>query len=233
MNDNHYEVLNRLNGLKIAHRGSFDEKNPENSMGAFKNCIDRNVSIELDVRMLKDNTLVVFHDVNTYRMTGKKFNLDDVNYDDIKELKLRNSEYNIPRLDEVLKLVNGSVLLDIEIKGNGNNLRICYEICKYLDDYKGNFIIKSFNPLYILWFRINRKNYIRGLLIPRLVHKNYMFRYRIIDFVVRPQFVSVDYRNINLKLLDMYRNRKIPILIFTIKEQDIEKYINFGYIYEK
>ena len=233
MVNNYNSVLNSLDGIKIAHRGLFDKKNPENSLGAFKKCIDRNVSIELDVRMLKDNTLVVFHDANTFRMTGKKFNLSDVNYDDIRELKLENSEYNIPKLDDVLKLVDGKVLLDIEIKGKENDLRICYEVCKCLDNYKGNFIIKSFNPIYMLWFRINRKNYIRGLLISKLEHRIDILRYRILDIVLGSQFISIDYRNIHLKLLDRYRKRNVPILIFTIKEKDIEKYVNFGYIYEE
>ena len=85
----------------------------------------------------------------------------------------------------------------------------------------------------MLWFRINRKNYIRGLLIPKLEHRIDILRYRILDIVLGSQFISIDYRNIHLKLLDRYRKRNIPILIFTIKEKDIEKYVNFGYIYEE
>ena len=56
----------------IAHRGYHDIKIgiPENSMLAFKRAIENNLIIELDVHVLKDGTVVVFHDDNLKRMTG-------------------------------------------------------------------------------------------------------------------------------------------------------------------
>ena len=234
-------VVDKLDGIKIAHRGLFDGVNPENSLGAFKKCIDKGIPIELDVRILKDNTIVVFHDKDTGRMTGKNFVLRDSSYDDIKDLKLMNSKYSICKLDELLRLVDGKVLIDIEIKNDGNNFKICREVCKYLDKYKGDFIIKSFNPLYMLWFRMNRFNYIRGLLIPKIDDNNIFdsVKYKIIDLIINSDFVCIDYRNISLKLLNIYKKRGILILFFTIKERDIEKYnkdIQYnkvGYIYEE
>ena len=239
--DNFNNVIDKLNGIKIAHRGLFDRDNPENSIGAFKKCIERKIPIELDVRMLKDNTIVVFHDNDTGRMTEKRLVLRDCVYNDIKDLKLMNSKYNICKLEDVLKLVDGKVLIDIEIKNRGNEFKICSEVSKYLDKYKGDFIIKSFNPLCVLWFRINRYNYVRGLLIPKLKDNNIVDRvkYKIIDLIVKSNFVAIDYRYESLKLSNIYKKRKIPILFYTIKERDIEKYSkcinysNVGYIYEE
>lgn len=56
----------------ISHRGLHDNnKVPENSMVSFKRALRKKYIIELDVHLLKDNTVVVFHlDANLKRMTG-------------------------------------------------------------------------------------------------------------------------------------------------------------------
>ena len=55
----------------IAHRGLHDEANPENSLGAFQNAINNDHPIELDVHLISDGTVVVFHDSTLSRLTGK------------------------------------------------------------------------------------------------------------------------------------------------------------------
>lgn len=230
-----------LEKIKIAHRGLWDEKNPENSMGAFKRCVDESIPIELDIHLLKDNILVVFHDDNLKRMTGIDKLIKDCSYSDIKNLKLKETNYNIPTLKEVLQLVDGKVLLDIEIKSDVDNFTICKELCKYLDEYEGNFIIKSFNPFYISWFRLYRPNFIRGLLVSRLKGKkmNKLFKYALFNMwfncVAKPDFISFNHKDLPNKKIDSLKNKGVPILLFTIKENDIVNYQNehYGCIFEK
>lgn len=227
--------LDRLVGIKIAHRGLWNDVNPENSLGAYKRCIDKNVPIELDVQILKDGTLICFHDNNTFRMTGEDLILKEVSYDDIKNLKLKDTKYGIPKFSDVLEIVDGKVLLDIEIKGNGKDFRICHEICKYLDRYKGDFLIKSFNPMYMIWFRIYRSDYLMGLLIPNLSNQNRfsVLKYIFLMLFVKPDFIAIDYRNLSNKKIDRLRKCGVSILIFTLKERDLKKYKGVGYIYEE
>ena len=74
----------------IAHRGLFDKNNkiPENSMIAFQKAIQNNYSIELDVHLLKDGKIVVFHDDNLKRMTELDKKVIDCDYEEIQKLKL-------------------------------------------------------------------------------------------------------------------------------------------------
>lgn len=233
------KLLDVFVGKKIAHRGLWNDKNPENSIGAFKRCIDRNIPIELDVHILKDNTLVVMHDGDTGRMAGKNIVLKNAEYDDIKDLKLKNTEYKIPTFDEVLNLVAGKVLLDIEIKYDVKNFRICRELCKYLDNYKGDFLVKSFSPVYLMWFRLFRPKYIRGLLVSRLSYDKFGDAIRYINFlvllkfIVKPDFLCVNYKNLPNKKIDKIRKKGIPILLYTLKEKDIMNYKYDGYVYEE
>ena len=106
-----------LKGLTIAHRGIFDNKEvAENSLTAFKRAKELNIPIELDVQLTKDQTLVVFHDINLKRMCGIDKYLEDTTYQELQTLTLLTTKEKIPTLNEVLNLIQGKVRLDIEIK---------------------------------------------------------------------------------------------------------------------
>ena len=55
----------------IAHRGLHNKMYPENSIGAFANAIDKGYPIEIDVQMIADGNIIVFHDYSLSRMTSK------------------------------------------------------------------------------------------------------------------------------------------------------------------
>jgi glycerophosphoryl diester phosphodiesterase len=95
----------------FAHRGeSFYE--PENTIEAIKLAWDNNADgIEIDVRLTSDNKIVVIHDRNTRRTTGK---YGRVNSRTLAELK--NIDASIPSLYEVLALTPRGKTVMIEIK---------------------------------------------------------------------------------------------------------------------
>lgn len=233
--------LDFLKSIKIAHRGLWNDEVPENSIGAFKRCIEKKIPIEFDVHLLKDNTLVVFHDNNLKRMCNIDINLKDVTYDEIKDYKLFNTNYTIPTLEEVLKLVDGKVLLDIEIKTDVDGFMICEELVKVLDKYKGKYIIKSFNPFYVWWFKKNKPDIVRGLLVSKLKKKkmNRFYKYILynmwFNFIAKPDFIAFNYKDLPNKKIEKYKSNGIPILLFTIKENNIINYINDydGILYEE
>ena len=149
----------------IAHRGLHNNLIPENSIESFKNAIKNNYIIELDVHLIKDNTIVVFHDDNLRRMTGIDGFIKDYTYEELLKLNLLNTSYKIPKLIDVLNLVDGKVPIIVELKYDQKVGKLEKELVKILDKYKGRFCVKNFNPFSIIWFRIHRKNYIRGLLL--------------------------------------------------------------------
>lgn len=79
---------------KIAHRGIHD-KYIENTLKSFLECIKRGYLIELDIRLTKDNYLVVFHDISLKRLFNKNKNINDLTLNELREYKL------IPTLEEV------------------------------------------------------------------------------------------------------------------------------------
>ena len=52
----------------FCHRGLYDNKKiVENTIKAFKKCIELNLALEIDIRVTKDKKIVVFHDKNLKR----------------------------------------------------------------------------------------------------------------------------------------------------------------------
>jgi len=64
--------MSKLNELIIAHRGeSFDA--PENTLDSINLAWERMTkSVEIDIQLTKDNEIVVIHDWDTFRISGKK-----------------------------------------------------------------------------------------------------------------------------------------------------------------
>ncbi|MBR6670931.1 MAG: glycerophosphodiester phosphodiesterase, partial [Ruminococcus sp.] len=102
--------------MKIfAHRGYTKKGDAENTLEAFESAIAEKMCIELDVRLTKDGVPIVFHDASLKRMTNNNLKLADINYGELKDIKMKTGEA-IPSLKETLELVNGRTLLLIEIK---------------------------------------------------------------------------------------------------------------------
>ena len=199
----------------IAHRGVHINE-PENSINAIKKAIKKNYIIEFDVHLLKDNTIIVFHDDNLKRMTGIDKKLKDCTYDEIKNIKLLNTNNHIPTLKEILEIVAGKVPIIIELKYDQKTGKLEKELVKILDNYQGQFCVKSFNPFSIRWFKKNRPNYIRGLLISHKTKKKRFISNKLMIFLTKPDFISCNYK--------LYKNskikkqmKKIPVIAWTIK----------------
>jgi len=116
-----YFVNNRI---IIAHRGeSFDA--PENTLAAINLAYEKGAdAVEIDIRLTKDNQIVVIHDANTRRVSRKVKWISKTNLVDLKKLdvgKFKDSEFvgeRIPTLQEILYTVpNGKKIL-IEIKSD-------------------------------------------------------------------------------------------------------------------
>ena len=141
----------------IAHRGLYNNKEGivENTIKAFNKAIEKGYAIELDVQILKDGNLIVFHDDNLLRLTGINKRVYDSTLEYIKSVNLLNTNEKIPTLKETLDVILGKVPLVIEIKSGIFSHNIEKKIYEVLKEYKGKFCIESFNLFNVLWFKNN------------------------------------------------------------------------------
>jgi glycerophosphoryl diester phosphodiesterase len=109
--------------LISAHRGGVDIKGyPENSMEVFKYMLRQTPAIlELDVSMTKDSMLILMHDRTIDRTTSGSGRVDQLLWDDIDDLKLKDdfdniTNFEIPTFDEVLKWGRKKAILSVDVK---------------------------------------------------------------------------------------------------------------------
>ena len=182
------------------HRGLHGKGIPENSLPAFSAACEQGYGIELDVQLSADGEVMVFHDESLLRVTGCDASLYSKTCEELKALFLSGSRETIPTLREVLALVDGRVPLLVEIKSDHAVMAVCAKTAEILDTYHGAYMVESFHPLAVNWFRKHREDVVRGQLSARLFVKGkrtasmFLVQNLLLNFLARPDFVAYDYR---------------------------------------
>lgn len=216
----------------IAHRGLHTKDIPENSLSAFENALKNNYAIELDVQFTKDKEVVVFHDENLKRMTNDTRNIEDVNYDELKNLRLDNTNEIIPTLEEVLELVDSKVAILIEIKDCKDYIELSEKTYEILKGYEGNYAIQSFNPFILEWYKNNASEVIRGQLSGTFTEgseslnsfEKFVLKNMLLNFKSKPNYIGYELEGIPKSKLESLRKKGVPIIVWTVKnKEDMEK----------
>jgi len=218
--------LDWIKNYFIAHRGfhSLDKSIPENSLLAFKKAIDYNYAIELDIHVLKDGNVVVFHDSGLKRMCKVDKLLSESTYSEIKNVKLLNTNEKIPLLSDVLSLVKGKVPLLIELKPKGDYLRLCEAFMVSMKGYIGEFAIQSFNPKIVNWFRKNHPNIIRGQLAESFSGDDsiskftkFLLKRMWLNKITKPDFVNYNLKEMPNRYCKREYENGVVVLGFTAR----------------
>jgi glycerophosphoryl diester phosphodiesterase len=103
--------------LRIAHRGAAG-LDPENTLRGLETALRYGVEmVEIDVRPCADGSLVVFHDDDLERMTGRPGKISRSSPTELRALRVGKDE-RIPTLDEALDLLRGRALVNLDQKGD-------------------------------------------------------------------------------------------------------------------
>lgn len=210
-----------------AHRGFFDNSSdaPENSMKAFVKAVEAGYGIELDVQLTSDNIPVVFHDFTLARVAryedgkapsdavhnpdgsiGVKGKVCDYTYEELLQFHLMNSDEKIPLFSEFLKTVDGRAPLIVELKIEWTDLSVCPIADELLSRYKGRYIIESFNPLGLIWYRRHHKDVMRGQLSDEFRKEEpglyrtptyFVLANLLLNFLTKPDFIAYNHKYTN------------------------------------
>ena len=214
-------------GVSFAHRGLHGEGAAENTMTAFERACEEGFGIELDVQLTKDGALVVFHDDDLKRMTGDPRRVDEVELAELQSLALPYGE-RIPLFEGVLARIDGRVPLLVELKNGKRNAELCEKTLALLKRYRGRYVIESFNPLIVRWFRMHAKGVLRGQLVSAM--ENYMPQFGkgiawmlaslALNCIARPDFVAYD---VDAKFVSPRIQRALfntPMACWTVKKRE-------------
>lgn len=192
-----------MRGMYVAHRGLHSEEAaiPENSLKAFSVAKQLGFCIEIDIHLTKDGKVVVFHDDNTARVCGEELSIAEATLEQLRALRLSGTDEQIPTLEEVLALVDGEVPLLIEFKAKQKTCTaLCAAADKILSGYKGKYLVQSFYPPVLGWYRKHHKDICRGQLATDFARQKgntfekWLAGWLLFNWIGRPDFISYDHR---------------------------------------
>lgn len=223
-----------LTRLPIAHRGLHDGNRPENSFSAFRAAINAGYAIETDVRLSKDNRLVVFHDDTLLRMTGTAQKVEKLTADELQQLRLSGTRERIPLFSEFLEELGGKTPLLLEIKNMPDTDTEAYiaKISEALEGYKGEYAVQSFQPFYVKAFKKLRPEILCGVLGTAQSSKEdfggslfWKIKARAVRNMsfnrsIKPDFISYHFSDYPQKSIDKFEGIK---LAWTIRSEAYEQ----------
>ena len=203
-----------LAAFRYAHRGLHDKAQgiPENSIAAFRRAVDHGFGAELDIHLLKDGSLAVFHDSSLQRICGVEGNIEDLTAEDLQHYHLLGTEETIPLFTDVLALFADKTPLIVELKVVDDNAAALTDAAMaVLRNWNGTYCVESFHPAVIRHMKQHYPDVIRGQLSENFFHNRHMpiFPAFLATFLLtttftRPDFIAYkhqDRKNISLRLM--------------------------------
>ncbi len=146
-------IESRQRPLVGAHRGA-SARAPENTLAAFQAALDDGADlVELDVHLTRDGELAVIHDARTERVTGVGRVVAETDMKTLRRLdagRHKGPEWaergiGIPELGDVLALLAGRMLVNVEVKSGMDALPVlARRIAAY--DMADKVVVSSFDP---------------------------------------------------------------------------------------
>ena len=134
--------------LVIGHRGAKGHT-AENTLASIKKAMELGADgIEVDVFRCLTGEIVLFHDKKLDRLTNGTGMIESKSLEELKKLKVLESNEGIPTLNEVFEIIDNNTFLNIELKGS-NTAKLSLEIVKeQINNNKilhKNILFSSFN----------------------------------------------------------------------------------------
>jgi glycerophosphoryl diester phosphodiesterase len=147
-----------------AHRGHARAA-PENTLSAMRKAIESGADYaEMDVQLTADGKVVLLHDRDLKRVAGDSRRLDELSYDEVRQLDVGSwfdaafASERVPTLTEVICLCRGKIRLNIELKFFGPDRRLAQEVAAIVHEQtcESDCLVTSLN--YEALLEVKRRN---------------------------------------------------------------------------
>lgn len=180
-------------------------------MAAFRAAIAADVGIECDLRLTSDHKIVVFHDSDAWRLCGHSLLIGDTPSEQLQRLKVGDDP--IPRLEDMLALVDGRVSLLLEVKVEADVRHWTPALKKALANYRGKHGVMSFDPRISRLLKHAHPRVRRGLVIRDALSP---IRRRAAMLLADPHFIAVERAAVAKPWVAATRDR-MPVYSWTIR----------------
>ena len=209
--------------LIIAHRGDLSNA-PENTLPAFQRAYDSGADgIELDVRLTRDDRLVVFHDRSLKRIGGVRGLVTNTTLAEMRSLDVGGwfgPEFRglqAPTLDEVFELLPHDYLINVEMKAVIDRMRlISHKVAEVVKRHgrQESTLVSSFNPISLWELRKIEPSILRGYIWSR--RHPPPIRSRCFSRMVRAHWYDPAHGSYNPRLMRNMRRRNVKTLAWDV-----------------
>lgn len=227
--------------LILGHRG-VPEEHQENTMAGFKRAIELGIDgVELDVFLTKDQKLVVFHDLDTKRLTGVSGSITEMTWKEIQQLSIKpvidvgdkiidyGREEKIELLEDVLEETRGKLLVNIEIKAyrldfsQRHTGKAVANLLKHMD-LESDVFVTSFNFWPLIWLKSTCSNIESGFTYAPLFMENriltWLMESNLIGKMVGSKLTNMSINMFGNQTLEKVHQGGLAVGAWTIFSQD-------------
>ncbi|MBY9018421.1 MAG: hypothetical protein KGD66_06270 [Candidatus Lokiarchaeota archaeon] len=216
--------------LIMGHRGA-SKIAPENTLLAFQKAIELKADfIEFDVLKSFDRELVITHDENVSRLTGKNGFVKEMSLKELKQLDFGEGE-KIPTLTELIETTKGKIKLNCEIKVEGIVKKTIELFQKY--DIIDSTIVSSFLHDELLKFQAEEPNLKLASLepTPETTKLDWNTKKKMIDYCVNNNLYAINpiVMMVDQQFVDYAHGNEIKVFPWTVDTKiSIKKLIKYG-----
>lgn len=137
---------------------------------------------------------------------------------------------HVPLFEDVLKLVDGRVPLIVEYKIDGfgwseREEELMKKASAMLEQYEGAYVVESFHPRAMMWYRMNQPQVCRGQLAESAKPYKHGLRTWLagllgFDFLSRPDFVAYQHQGGSLPQVRLARAMGALPVSWTVRSQE-------------
>jgi len=210
----------------IAHRGLHDlnKERWENTLAAFDAAAKAGFAIECDVHLTKDGGVIVFHDDDLKRLTGREGRISDLTLAEATELHIGGTADRAPTLKQMLDLIAGRVPVVIELKGiEGRDDGLVAAVAKELAAYKGEAAIMSFDHHLVRLFASDAPGITGGLTAEGTRTKDFEAHFSMLAHQI--SFVSYNVHHLPNPFVSFVREKlALPVISWTVRDAEMKKH---------
>lgn len=212
--------------MVIGHRGAMGYET-ENTLASVQKALDLGVDmIEIDVFNIKSGETVVFHDQNLERLSNAGGSVEEYYVIDLRQVILEGG-HRIPLLQEVLRLIDNRVALNIELKGDDTANRVNHITGAYIRDRgwsMDNFIISSFN-----WDELRKMRELNPDIAIAVLTEEDPLEAIAVAKELKAVAINPWYKTLNAENVQKIQEEGFKVFTYTVNEpEDIEQVTAFG-----
>ncbi len=225
-------LLNEGNPIVFAHRGMTNYY-AENSMESFIQCEKMGFNaIEIDIRITKDNRLMVFHDESCKRLLGIDGNISEMNAEEFQDLHLIHKDLKtnnkVLSLDQFLIKFKDSQIIYLDIKDDRKIVAdsLLHYFQKY-DMYK-TVLVADESFIFMSYIKFRDPNIIT--IMEEGIKEGREWYYYLMPRNFKPDFYASFLFEVNEELMKFFIDTKLlhKKIVYAVTHENIDDVYELG-----